>query len=179
MSCKVECAPAGPLDDRLVALVQGRRRAIALLAQGEQQMPRHQIVAELVGQADDLRQAQRVEGQERLVIRRGRLDAHLAVELSAQLPPQLDERAERIVRSPEQHAYDAALRALRGQRAAEHDAIPLIGCNFEIDPVGGGAAAPGGEADAIFDDQIERGGCRHDLDPVRVPAFGAILKSMD
>ena len=70
------------------------------------------------------------------------LHAQFTVELSAQLPPQLDEGAEGVRCRLQQHAGEAALRALRRQGAAEHHLVPSLRCHLEIDARGRGAAAP-------------------------------------
>ncbi len=87
-------------------------------------MARHQVAAEFVGQPHDFTQAQRVEAEQGLCIRGRRLDPQLAAEFAAQFAPQFDEGAECIAGRLQQHAGEAALRAMRRQCAAEDHPVP-------------------------------------------------------
>jgi hypothetical protein len=134
-------------------------------------MPRHQVVAELVGEPHHLRERHGIEAHERgRGGRRGR-NPPFSVEDSARFAPQLHERAERVARRGQQHPRDAAFGALGRQEPRKLDAIPLGRGNLECHARGPAAAWARHEGDAVVDREIDR--CRRRGD---VHATGAGIR---
>src|SRR5271166_47893 len=84
---EVERTRLGPGADRGGSLRDRRRRVESRFAEGQQQVPGHQVAAVFVREPYDLAQTQGIEIKQQLRIRGRRPDAQLAVDLAAELAP--------------------------------------------------------------------------------------------
>ena len=116
---KGEPAPFQPIADRARRARRRRRRAIGLRVDGQEQLPGHHVVGELVDVADDLRQLRRGQRCEQARGRGGRPVLHLSGERAARLLPELPERPPDIARMVHQAHVPVLLAASQRVRARE------------------------------------------------------------